>query len=1027
MNFTFGKRTEQVDWRKLAAVDLDRLTREMDVKTLQDNILNVTYCNIEAELGMQAVNFDPNFIKLFNLAQLIIEYLLHSQEYLSSNLETEVKKVQETMQSAEEVRKELEQKAEAQNKLKKEIKKLKKWIAEYQMMMRAGASGIHKCPYCAKAFVSQEYLSAHLARRHNDDGAHMNGYITSVKPVNITVSSKLANGEVDQDKLALVEEMKQIKDRLYATERDLMNERAAREMGSAREKDQSSSDQSKFREMEENYENWKRMEEERHRREMDNLKNTLLQQMQELQMQSQAEKESFNQAISDLENKMTTRPSMIGSIKDEDEPDGPSKGEIADMMKEQLELIKAQTQDDMQQEMKRLNKKWKTKEDKLQTDHENEMNKVRELLNQYEDKLTTEQSEKDELYKKVRELTKKLNEHDKAIEDSKVAAEQYQQAARQQPILATPPVPRREVTFSDQDLLERDRAKTPDFDNNKDDAMMLFVAANTNRSQYRLWRQRAEGSSEWVDKFNFNAYVRPVGPFTTPVYVYAASGSPYWRQCISGNSKPPSNEYRLDYMFYASQSPVLGSVQLHVLDAGTLPVVRSCVFKSKDLPGWKYKGFSFYAMKSNPKGVNVSSSFEGDQESEESESESESEINKVTEVMKASLESTDTKDMTSGMSSSEWGTGTLQRGEFHPFPHNPDITTHYRHTHDEVMACRQEIEQMVEQKLAKQSLQTSIGRLSSERMNAHMAALATERQARAKKMRNFDQLRNSLSKDAEEIAKRNYKSNGAKAGTPQQLIPRQGGVSPTTRSKPPTMKATATAVRASSSLQQSRNSTKSSMTLSSSGSQDMGLSTGTSVTDRTLSESDPEEEDDSEYSQDGSEWDSTGKSLTPVPAPVSRGQPRPLPTNPKVSVRIPTHDIESDPEDIQPAPISTHYPSSSPGNNNVRGLTSSLERSLGNNNTGKKPVGGVALPGKHDFDDSDFSLSSIEEKTKPTQLTRAELNRTGNRNESTPVPAPRSRPNPSPRKDAPSSSAVEAFSVDDISDFDDSELEMHHL
>ena len=133
--------------------------------------------------------------------------------------------------------------------------------------------------------------------------------------------------------------------------------------------------------------------------------------------------------------------------------------------------------------------------------------------------------------------------------------------------------------------------------------MMLYVAANTNRSQFRLWRQRAEGSSEWVDKFTFNAYIRPVGPFLMPVYVYAASGSPYWRQCITGNSKPPSNEYRLDYMFYASQNPVLGSVQLHVLDAGTLPVVRSCVYKSKDLPGWKYKGFSFYAMKSNQKGM----------------------------------------------------------------------------------------------------------------------------------------------------------------------------------------------------------------------------------------------------------------------------------------------------------------------------------------------------------------------------------------------------------------------------------------
>lgn len=47
--------------------------------------------------------------------------------------------------------------------------------------------------------------------------------------------------------------------------------------------------------------------------------------------------------------------------------------------------------------------------------------------------------------------------------------------------------------------------------------------------------------------------------------------------------------------------------------------------------------------------------------------------------------------------------------------------------------------------------------------------------------------------------------------------------------------------------------------------------------------------------------------------------------------------------------------------------------------------------------------------------------------ESTPVPAPRSRPHPSPRKGVPGSSAVEAFSVDDISDFDDSDLEMHHL
>ena len=33
-----------------ASVDVDRIVREMDVKTLQDNIMHVTFSNIEAEL-----------------------------------------------------------------------------------------------------------------------------------------------------------------------------------------------------------------------------------------------------------------------------------------------------------------------------------------------------------------------------------------------------------------------------------------------------------------------------------------------------------------------------------------------------------------------------------------------------------------------------------------------------------------------------------------------------------------------------------------------------------------------------------------------------------------------------------------------------------------------------------------------------------------------------------------------------------------------------------------------------------------
>ena len=55
--------------------------RELDVDILQRNLSNITFCDIESE---DFSNTDPNFIKLFRFAQLMLEYVLHSQEYLSA-------------------------------------------------------------------------------------------------------------------------------------------------------------------------------------------------------------------------------------------------------------------------------------------------------------------------------------------------------------------------------------------------------------------------------------------------------------------------------------------------------------------------------------------------------------------------------------------------------------------------------------------------------------------------------------------------------------------------------------------------------------------------------------------------------------------------------------------------------------------------------------------------------------------------------------------------------------------------------
>jgi hypothetical protein len=65
--------------------------RELDVESLQRNLTNITFCDIESEdLG----NVDSNFIKLFRLAQLMLEYVLHSQDFLSAEKDALDQRVQ---------------------------------------------------------------------------------------------------------------------------------------------------------------------------------------------------------------------------------------------------------------------------------------------------------------------------------------------------------------------------------------------------------------------------------------------------------------------------------------------------------------------------------------------------------------------------------------------------------------------------------------------------------------------------------------------------------------------------------------------------------------------------------------------------------------------------------------------------------------------------------------------------------------------------------------------------------------------
>lgn len=83
-SFFFQQRRGRLNLRSFANVDVERIVRDVDVDVLQSYLENITFCNLEEE--DLRIMTDPQIIKLFRVAQLMIEYLLYAQEQLASNL-----------------------------------------------------------------------------------------------------------------------------------------------------------------------------------------------------------------------------------------------------------------------------------------------------------------------------------------------------------------------------------------------------------------------------------------------------------------------------------------------------------------------------------------------------------------------------------------------------------------------------------------------------------------------------------------------------------------------------------------------------------------------------------------------------------------------------------------------------------------------------------------------------------------------------------------------------------------------------
>eukprot|EP00760_Papus_ankaliazontas_P028135 PhM_4_TR3550/c0_g1_i1/m.67870 len=178
MSFSFQFCGERLNWQLLVAIDLQRVIRDVDVHALQGVIENIACAKITRD---EVQLFQPDHtVHLLTLCQLILQYLIYTQQYLTRQLD-ETKK--ESEKYASKVQELLAENATAKAETKgarRELKRVQQmaqlweqWIAQKGALESVGAAqqqpqveppATLPCPTCGRMFSSQERLSAHAPR-----------------------------------------------------------------------------------------------------------------------------------------------------------------------------------------------------------------------------------------------------------------------------------------------------------------------------------------------------------------------------------------------------------------------------------------------------------------------------------------------------------------------------------------------------------------------------------------------------------------------------------------------------------------------------------------------------------------------------------------------------------------------------------------------------------------------------------------------------------------------------------------------
>ncbi|XP_065056654.1 uncharacterized protein LOC135684888 isoform X3 [Rhopilema esculentum] len=787
--FSFHKRHEKIDWRRLAMVDIEKVKREVDVKTLQDNVANIAFCDVENELSLREA--DANLVKLFKLAQLLIEYLLNSQQYLEGYIAQVESQIQKAVEEKSNLSAEIEKKNMAYRGLKKEHQKNKKLIGEYQLMLRAGASKFHKCPFCIKSFLNDEFLKAHILRRHSEQSENIKIDATPVQK-NVIDTNRTGQQGKSVDNEELVKELSHITSKLQETEARLVAEREERDRKLDAEREM------EFKKMQE----YSRSELAGKDKEIADMK-VLIKSHKDMFLdeirQLRADRNTLQQKFDNLSEIQGTKPSMLGNLQD---VTGESHHE-PDMAQIKEQLQKELTES-YQEQLEKVTRAARRREDQMKKVHAEELDKFSSLVTKYEDSLKRSELEKSEMEAKfLKELQLNSMKFQEMVGEQQTKLSKMEERlntkgrkdiAEEETIFESNTKPN--AVFASTPMIKRsleDSKQRPD----QDGTIMLYVASNA-KNNFRVWKTPSPSSSEWKDSFDFRAQSSGKGQFNKPIYVYYASGSPYWRQYVSISSTPPRSSYKLDFVFYVSTLQLMGTVKLFVLDAGSGDVVKSMISKSEIYPGWKQKGLSFFALK-GPSSQNLAKSVSFQSTFNESELDSADDVSvssyAATEDAKKDLaaaiarsredlfkdvkEDIVTKEVEKTMddsemleeeeedatfdeadgaliatgSTSQWGSTLLQTGQFLPFPNNPLAVARYNHTKEMIDSCREEAVEILNLNLEKRGIDLDAAGMTGEQYESKMKLHVNEVNTMTKKRPEELAKRKRLYEDIDKLAR----------------------------------------------------------------------------------------------------------------------------------------------------------------------------------------------------------------------------------------------------------------------------------